>query len=204
MKTMLKSTFIIGTAALAFTACSKAEAPSVQDAADKAQAAAKAAVDHSGHNSAALMSHSYPVINSGGHELGTVTINDVENGVNLILDITSIPAGPHAIHFHQTGACDTPDFTSSGGHYNPKSVEHGHIGTSGPHAGDMENFNAPQSGVVKLTIPNPQVSLSDRHEFSPLLDADGTALVIHAGADDYKSQPSGAAGARIACAVISK
>ena len=160
--------------------------------------------DHSGHNSA-LMNHSYPVINTDGQKLGTVTIQDTADGVDVNLDITSIPAGEHAIHFHTTGACDgAGGFKSSGGHYNPKSVEHGHDGTTGPHAGDMKNFNAPQSGIVKMTIKNNKVSLSDRHEFSPLLDSDGTALIIHAGADDYKSQPSGAAGARIACAVISK
>ena len=108
--------------------------------------------DHSGHNSA-LLSHSYPVINTAGQKLGIVTIQDTSDGVDVNLDISSIPAGEHAIHFHTTGACDgAGGFKSSGGHYNPKSVEHGHHGTTGPHAGDMKNFNAPQSGLSLIHI----------------------------------------------------
>ncbi|WP_298911877.1 superoxide dismutase family protein [uncultured Algimonas sp.] len=160
--------------------------------------------DRDVNDDAALMSATYPVINSAGSEIGTVTISDVEgSGVTVSLDVTAIPEGQRAIHFHETGSCDTPDFQSAGGHYNPSNANHGfEADDPNPHAGDMENFDAPASGVVRTEIGNDRVTLSDREGLAPLLDANGTALIIHAGADDYETQPSGDAGSRIACAVI--
>ena len=150
-----------------------------------------------------MMKRSFDVVNSSGNAIGTVTIADTADGVDVMLDVTAIPAGPHAIHFHEVGSCDGPDFTSAGGHYNPSGVNHGFEASApNPHAGDMRNFDAPRSGVVKTTLDNERVSLSERTGMAPLMDANGTALIIHAGADDYQSQPSGAAGGRIACAVI--
>lgn len=152
---------------------------------------------------AEMMSASFDVINSAGLPIGSVEIMDQTDGVSLTLDLTSIPAGSHAIHFHENGSCDLPDFKSAGGHYNPMSVNHGFEAPApNPHAGDMRNFEAPASGVVKLTMMNERVSLSDREGFAPLFDANQTAMIIHASADDYASQPSGDAGGRIACAVI--
>ncbi len=152
---------------------------------------------------AKMMSKTFSVMNSSGNSIGDVTITDTADGVAVMLDVTSIPAGSHAIHFHEVGTCDGPDFKSAGGHYNPAGVNHGFEAPSpNTHAGDMRNFDAPQSGVVKTTLENERVSLSERDGFAPLFDSDNTALIIHASADDYKSQPSGAAGARIACAVI--
>ena len=151
-----------------------------------------------------FLSERFDVVNSSGNTIGSVRIDDTESGVNVVLDVTAIPAGSHAIHFHEVGACDGPDFTSAGGHYNPSGVNHGfEADGERPHAGDMRNFDSPQSGVVQTTIENDRVTLAGRRDgLSPLKDADGTALIIHAGADDYRSQPSGDAGARIACAVI--
>jgi Cu-Zn family superoxide dismutase len=151
-----------------------------------------------------LMTQSFAVMNTAGFEIGQVTIADqAEGGVTLDLDVTAIPAGSHAIHFHTNGACDLPDFTSAGGHYNPMDANHGFDASApNPHAGDMPNFDAPDSGVVKTQISNERVSLSIRDGYAPLFDADNTALIIHAGSDDYKTQPTGAAGGRIACAVI--
>lgn len=153
---------------------------------------------------ATLMSQSISILNSSGNEIGTATIMDEpEGGVMISLDVTSIPEGSHAIHFHETGACDTPDFKSAGGHYNPSSANHGFQSTApNPHAGDMRNFDAPMSGVVQTNIRNERVTLSPRDGLAPLIDANGTALIIHAAADDYETQPTGAAGGRIACAVI--
>ena len=165
--------------------------------------AANDAMDHNSGTDYSPMEKTYEVMNSAGRPIGSVTITDVGKGVELMLDLTSIPEGRHAIHFHETGTCDGPDFTSAGGHYNPSGVNHGFQAEGRkPHAGDMRNFDAPQSGVVKTTIDNERVTLSARDGLAPLFDADGTALIIHAGADDYKSQPSGDAGGRIACAVI--
>ena len=154
-------------------------------------------------NTAEMESASYDVLNSAGRSIGTVTIADTVDGVDVTLNVNAIPEGEHAIHFHETGTCDGPDFTSAGGHYNPSGTNHGfEAAAPNPHAGDMRNFDAPQSGVVRTTLSNDRVSLSARDGMAPLRDANGTALIIHAGADDYRSQPSGAAGGRIACAVI--
>ena len=146
---------------------------------------------------------SYDVVNSSGIGIGTVLIVDTVVGVDVALDVNDIPEGEHAIHFHENGTCDGPDFTSAGGHYNPGGTNHGfEAAAPNPHAGDMRNFEAPQSGRVQTILSNERVSLSERDGMAPLRDGNGTALIIHAGADDYQSQPSGAAGGRIACAVI--
>ena len=151
----------------------------------------------------AMQEMTFDVLNSSGRSIGTVTIADRSGGVDVELDVTSIPAGEHALHFHEVGTCDGPDFTSAGGHYNPSGHNHGFEASApNPHAGDMRNFTAPQSGVVKVTVDNDRVSLGARDGLAPLMDANGSALIIHAGADDYESQPSGDAGGRIACAVI--
>ncbi len=187
---------------LALSACNKKDAPTQMSEAETES-------PHMGHNetaetSATLESGTFSVMNSSGFDIGQVTITDSPEGVTLGLDVIAIPEGSHAIHFHEVGTCDGPDFTTAGGHYNPASKDHGFDTKDGPHAGDMRNFEAPQSGIVKTEIQNGRVSLSERADFAPLLDRDGTALIIHASADDYKSQPSGAAGARIACAVLTK
>ena len=148
-------------------------------------------------------SATYPLLNSSEMQIGTVFVQDTADGITLTVEATSIPEGAHAIHFHTVGRCDGPDFTSAEGHYNPSGVNHGFDASDPkPHAGDMRNFDAPASGVVTVSRDNPRVSLSDRGGFAPLRDSDDTALIIHAGPDDYTSQPSGDAGSRIACAVI--
>jgi Cu-Zn family superoxide dismutase len=151
-----------------------------------------------------MMSETFDVMNSSGNAIGTATITDQEvGGVVLSLNVTAIPEGTHAVHFHEYGMCDTPDFVSAGGHYNPNNVNHGFDSDDpNPHAGDMRNIEAPLSGVVQTEIRNERVTLVERAGFAPLFDEDGSALIIHAGADDYETQPTGAAGARIACAVI--
>ena len=151
------------------------------------------------------MEMSFSLVNASGFEIGTVTIEDEEVGVEVDIDATSLPEGAHAVHFHENGTCDGPDFTSAGGHYNPSGVNHGFDAASpNPHAGDMRNIEVPRSGVVDVELDNERVTLRERDGLAPLLDANGTALIIHAGADDYESQPSGDAGGRIACAVISR
>ncbi len=208
-------TLMIGLSAAALLAACGGDADVKREASDRMDAAVEAAAPaRSGEASygsgdmdmdadAAMMSQTFAVMNSSGNRIGDVTISDTADGVDVMLDVTSIPAGSHAIHFHEVGTCDGPDFKSAGGHYNPSGVNHGFESASpNPHAGDMPNFDAPQSGVVKTTLENDRVSLSTRRGMAPLFDANGTALIIHAAADDYKSQPSGAAGGRIACAVI--
>lgn len=133
-----------------------------------------------------------------GASRGTSTLTQTPNGVLLANDLQNLPDGEHAIHLHETGRCEG-DFSSAGGHYDPAGAEHGFKVEGGPHAGDMPNFTA-TGGGARFDHVNPRVSLTGGD--APLDDEDGTALVVHAGADDYESQPSGDAGDRIACGVV--
>jgi len=137
-----------------------------------------------------------------GGDRGTVTFAQTPAGVVITAELTGLPPGVHAFHLHQTGAC-TPDFGAAGGHYNPAGAEHGFMAAGGPHAGDMPNIHVPDSGNLTIEVLNPNVSLGESDP-ATLFDDDGSAVVIHDGADDYSSQPSGAAGNRIACGVVEK
>jgi len=140
---------------------------------------------------------SFPIKNSDGNEIGKIEITSASSGgVDLLVTVKDLTPGSHAMHFHEFGRCDGPDFKSAGGHYNPDAVAHGN------HAGDMMNVNVAADGTGKFEVTNGKVNLKTG-SLPALMDADGTALIIHAGEDDYTSQPSGAAGPRVACAVIS-
>jgi Cu-Zn family superoxide dismutase len=138
-----------------------------------------------------------------GKSVGAAKISALKaGGVQVKLDLKGLPAGDHALHFHQTAKCDGPDFKSAGGHFNPDSKHHGLENPEGPHAGDMPNFTVGADGVAKTVVSDPRVTLgTDAHS---LLANGGTALVIHAKADDLKSDPAGNAGDRIACGVITQ
>ena len=196
--------FLMLSAALGLAACGNAETDEMNSSELPEMSMENMETTQDGTAEIVLMSETFDVINSSGMSIGTVTITDEEiGGVTLSLDVTAMPEGPHAIHFHENGQCGLPDFTNAGGHYNPTGNNHGFESESpNPHAGDMSNFTAPMSGVVQTEVRNERVTLSDRAGFAPLFDSNNSALIIHAGADDYESQPSGAAGSRIACAVI--
>ena len=134
-----------------------------------------------------------------GNEVGAATLTGTPSGVLISLDLTGLPAGDHAFHIHTTGKCEPPDFKTAGGHFNPEQDKHGLMNPAGPHAGDMPNIHVPDSGKLVIEVMNPMVHLGDG-----LLDADGSALVIHSGTDDYKTDPAGNAGDRIACGVITR
>jgi Cu-Zn family superoxide dismutase len=140
-------------------------------------------------------------INSDGRQVGTGTLIQTDRGVLITANLSGLPAGQHAFHLHETGRCDAPSFESAGGHYAPMKRRHGFLASGGPHAGDMTNVQVVGS-TVSVQEFNPFVTLSGGE--APLLDQDGSALVIHAKADDYSTQPSGDAGARIACAVVQR
>jgi superoxide dismutase, Cu-Zn family len=134
-----------------------------------------------------------------GKDVGRATLTDTPSGVLIRLDLTSAPAGDHAFHIHAVGKCEPPDFKSAGPHFNPDKTKHGLENPEGPHAGDMPNIHVPADGTLSIEVLNVDVSLSGD---SALLDEDGSALVLHAGPDDYLTDPAGDAGARIACGVI--
>jgi len=134
-----------------------------------------------------------------GTEVGKATLMATPSGTLLTLELTAAPPGAHGFHIHTTGKCEPPDFASAGGHFNPDETKHGLMNPEGPHAGDMPNIHVPENGKLKVEVLNPLVTLSKE---SALLDEDGSALVLHADPDDYKSDPAGHAGGRIACGVI--
>ena len=136
---------------------------------------------------------------ASGREVGAATLTVTPSGVLISLDLTAVPPGEHGFHVHTTGKCEPPDFKSAGPHFNPDQTKHGFMTPEGPHAGDLPNLHVPADGKLQVEVLEPNVTLSGE---APLLDADGSALVIHAGADDYKTDPAGNSGNRIACGVI--
>ncbi|HLR69752.1 superoxide dismutase family protein [Virgibacillus alimentarius] len=136
-----------------------------------------------------------------GKKIGTAILDEGDEGVNIQLDAAKIPEGKHGFHIHEKAACETPDFESAGGHFNPDDTNHGIDDPDGPHAGDLPNIEVNEDGSVSESFVAKGVTLEKNAENS-LLDGEGTSLVIHADEDDNKSQPSGDAGDRIACGVI--
>lgn len=136
---------------------------------------------------------------ANGQTVGTMTLAQEGDVVHLLGSFTGLPAGAHGIHIHAVGSC-TPNFEAAGPHYNPMGKQHGLENPTGAHAGDMPNLQIAAGGSGSYDHKNSMVSL--REGPSTLYDADGSAIVIHANADDYKTDPSGNSGGRIACAVI--
>ncbi len=132
--------------------------------------------------------------------VGTATITPMAKGVKIALDVTKLPPGDHAVHIHEKGDCAGPKFDSAGGHFAPTNKGHGFDSNEGPHAGDMANFHVGADGTAKVEIVNTAVTLVAGP--TSIMKTGGTALVVHEKADDYKSQPAGNAGGRIACGAI--
>jgi len=133
-------------------------------------------------------------------EVGTVQLTETPRGVLLKVVLKGAPAGEHAFHIHAVGKCEAP-FTSAGPHFNPARKKHGLAVAEGSHAGDMPNLHMPASGDLMVEMLNGAITL-EKGKPNSVFDADGSALVIHAGVDDYKTDPTGNAGDRIACGVI--
>ena len=142
-------------------------------------------------------------INGGdGRLLGRVTISEDPAGLVMNISGVGMPAGVHGIHLHEKGLCEGPKFESAGEHWNPAGKQHGRDNPEGAHAGDLANLTVAADGTATVSMPVAGVKMASGRWM--LADADGTALVIHAKADDYKTDPSGNSGDRIACAVVAK
>jgi Cu-Zn family superoxide dismutase len=134
-----------------------------------------------------------------GKTVGEATLEQKGDSVRIAATFTGLPPGTHAFHIHEVGKCEPP-FESAGGHFNPTGKQHGKDNAQGPHAGDLPNIQATSSGRVKVEVTATGVSLDGGK--NGLLDADGAALIVHEKADDYKTDPAGNAGKRIACGVV--
>ena len=133
---------------------------------------------------------------ANGAPAGHATMTEVAGGLRLTADITGATPGTHGIHVHTVGRCDAPDFQTAGGHWNPGMMKHGTMNPQGPHAGDLPNIVIGNDGrgTVGVTLPGATMA--------GLLDADGSAIVLHAGPDDLKTDPGGNSGSRVACGVF--
>ncbi|MCR8631802.1 superoxide dismutase family protein [Paenibacillus radicis (ex Xue et al. 2023)] len=141
------------------------------------------------------------IMDSKGAKVGTAALSEAVEGVRLQVEVSGLPPGVHGIHIHQTGVCTAPDFNSAGAHFNPEGKKHGFENPEGYHAGDLLNLEIGSDGKGKAELIDKKVTLV-KDKANSLLKPGGTALVIHEAADDYKTDPAGNSGARIACGVI--
>lgn len=180
---MIRSTILLSACVLALGACNRAEPAANETAAADANAAAPAATP------VALRM-------ADGRQVGTVATRDEAGGVILTVNATGLPSGTFGMHVHEVGKCEGPKFESAGAHWNPAGKQHGKDNPAGAHMGDLDNLVVGANGQGGATI-----SLAGTNVGS-LGDADGAALVVHAKPDDYKTDPSGNSGDRVACAVL--
>jgi Cu-Zn family superoxide dismutase len=143
-----------------------------------------------------------PLVGSAGQQIGTVRMTAAPNGVLMRVQATGLPPGMHGAHVHAVGHCNPPDFSMAGAHWDLSGHRHGKLNPQGPHDGDLGNFSVAADGTLDAQVLLPGAVLPVKGATGPKMlgDADGSALVIHAGADDERTDPAGNSGARIACA----
>ena len=135
-----------------------------------------------------------------GRPAGTATLLNDARGLRVTVSAMGLTPGEHGFHLHTTGKCEAPGFTSAGGHLNPDNRKHGRLAAGGAHLGDLPNLRIAANGTGRAT----EVVAGAGGALGTIFDADGTAIVIHANADDYRTDPTGNAGDRIACGVFSR
>lgn len=136
------------------------------------------------------------LVTATGAPAGRATATEVAGGLRFTIDAMGLPPGTHGAHVHTTGQCDAPAFTTAGSHWNPTAMKHGSMNPQGPHEGDLPNLivGTDGRGTIGVTVPGATMA--------GLMDADGSAIVVHAGPDDLMTDPSGNSGGRIACGVF--
>ena len=181
-------------AAALISACQKPAEPAANDMAT--------ANDMGAMNEAApaATAQSAQLMDAGGKAIGTVEMSEDASGLTLKVTAAGLPAGTHGVHLHEKGMCEGPKFESAGAHWNPMTKQHGRDNPMGAHLGDLANMDATDGAEATSTYQVAGVTMGGTG--NALADADGTSLVVHAKADDYKTDPSGNSGDRIACAVL--
>lgn len=180
-------------------------ARAVTDSAGNAARAARDTTASAGRNAAdslgGNMKAMVPVKSSTGRDLGSLTVTEAAQALSVSGTLRGLPPGSHGIHFHMVGRCDAPAFTSAGEHWNPTSKQHGTGNPQGPHLGDMPNITVGADSIASVLVVTKGGTI--RGGMSGLMDADGASIVIHTAADDQRTDPSGNAGGRVACGVVS-
>ena len=190
----------LAASALALSACSREPAAdNVVVANDMGAEADMASNDMMTGNAVGTM-QSAGFTGGDGSAMGNVALSEGAGGVTMTVSATGLPAGTHGIHLHEKGLCDGPQFESAGAHWNPGMKKHGRDNPQGAHLGDLANLEVGANGAASASFTVAGAMMANGATM--LADADGTALVIHAKPDDYKTDPSGASGDRLACAVI--
>ena len=161
------------------------------------EAAGPQSVDAAGSSPPAL---SIEVRDTAGITMARAHVSEVGDSLRLRVEAMGMRSGTYGAHIHTTGRCDRPDFTSAGPHWNPTGQQHGKNNPQGMHKGDLPNLAVGTDGRGSFEVTIPAATMA--RGANALMDADGAAVVIHAGADDYRTDPSGNRGARIACGVL--
>ena len=153
-----------------------------------------------GQPAGSMMAASASLVDASGRNIGGAHLRETSHGVLIRLELKNATPGPHGFHIHETGTCEQPSFSSAGGHFNPNGRKHGFLSPDGPHAGDLPNIEVPSTTTLSVEHFASGVTLKPGPR--SLLDADGSAVMIHSGQDDYMSDPGGNAGDRLACGEI--
>ncbi|MES2524696.1 MAG: superoxide dismutase family protein [Gemmatimonadota bacterium] len=203
MNVALRATSMLA-CSIALFGCAGDPAPGSADSAARADSGAGMATSTDSGAApagAAAGGGTVSIRDAAGREFGMLTLAAAGTGTGISLSGTlrGMPPGEHGIHVHTVGRCDAPAFETAGGHWNPTTKQHGTQNPQGPHHGDMMNITvgADSTATVQLTTQGGTLSGADA-----LMDADGASVVVHATADDYRTDPSGNSGARVACGVI--